>query len=155
MLGQKAFWPFDPSILHIVKNGHCFIFETQRPFFFYSPTSCFPITTLHLFFHIPVLTHAYRSLSMICSIAAAPFLRSTVFSRHPFLDLWTPFFLVCSSVFSEWGPDLNRHLRHYHWKKVCRYGHAHDRFFALFLLSYLTRVRRAGLEPAFCASLFS
>ena len=57
--------------------------------------------------------------------------------------------------FSEWGPDLNRHLRHYHWKKVCRYGHAHDRFFALFLLSYLTRVRRAGLEPAFCASLFS
>ena len=33
------------------------------------------------------------------SIAAAPFLRSTVFSRHPFLDLWTPFFLVCSSVF--------------------------------------------------------
>ena len=50
---------------------------------------------------------------------------------------------------------MNRHLRHYHWKKVCRYGHAHDRFFALFLLSYLTRVRRAGLEPAFCASLFS
>ena len=50
---------------------------------------------------------------------------------------------------------MNRHLRHYHWKKVCRYGHAHDRFFALFLLSNLTRVRRAGLEPAFCASLFS
>ena len=46
---------------------------------------------------------------------------------------------------------MNRHLRHYHWKKNCRYGHAHDRFFALFLLSYLTRVRRAGLEPAFCA----
>ena len=96
MLGQKAFWPFDPSILHIVKNGHCFIFETQHPFFFYSPTSCFPITTLHLFFHIP------------CSDTRVPLAFDDLFHR-----------------------------------------------FRSFLLSYLNRVRRAGLEPAFCASLFS